>query len=197
MAGRFATSVAQLVEHRSPKPAVGGSIPSARAPRFARGRTARHRVATAVAWGLSRGLVPPSTVAPADGVPLVDRRANAFYQSPHARDASMGKVKDGTPASKPSKPPKGTQVAQSKRRLAPFFANLVRANLYKPKQGRLARRSTEIALGVDPGPRALEAARNPLLLRARRPVRCPVGRRAGARLVRPSGSCSSPRSSSS
>ena len=60
----------------------------------------------------------------------------------------MGKVKDGMPASKPSKPPKGTQVAQSKRRLAPFFANLVRANLYKPKQGRWARRSTEIALGV-------------------------------------------------
>src|SRR4051794_22231780 len=28
---RYATSVAQLVEHRSPKPAVGGSIPSARA----------------------------------------------------------------------------------------------------------------------------------------------------------------------
>src|SRR3954465_15848897 len=65
------------------------------------------------------------------------------------RDASMGKVKDGTPASKPSKPskpPKGTQVAQSKRRLAPFFANLFRANLHKPKQGRLARRATEVAL---------------------------------------------------
>jgi len=60
----------------------------------------------------------------------------------------MGKVKDGTPASKPSKSPKGTQVAQSKRRLAPFFTNLVRANLYNPKQGRLARRCTEIALGV-------------------------------------------------
>jgi preprotein translocase subunit SecE len=57
----------------------------------------------------------------------------------------MGKVKDGTSA---SKPPKGTQVAQSKRRLAPFFANLFRASLYKPKQGRLARRYTEIALGV-------------------------------------------------
>ncbi len=60
----------------------------------------------------------------------------------------MGKVKDGMPASKPSKPPKGTQVAQSKRRLAPFFANLVRTTLYKPKQGRWARRYTEIALGV-------------------------------------------------
>jgi len=60
----------------------------------------------------------------------------------------MGKVKDGTPASKPSKPPKGTQVAQSKRRLAPFFTNLFRANLHKPKQGRLARRYTEIALGI-------------------------------------------------
>jgi preprotein translocase subunit SecE len=60
----------------------------------------------------------------------------------------MGKVKDGTPASKPSKPPKGTQVAQSRRRFAPFLANLVRTNLYKPKQGRWARRYTEIALGV-------------------------------------------------
>ena len=61
----------------------------------------------------------------------------------------MGKVKDGMPASKPSKPPnKGTQVTQSKRRFAPFFVNLVRANLYKPKQGRWARRYTEIALGI-------------------------------------------------
>ena len=60
----------------------------------------------------------------------------------------MGKVKDGMLASKPSKPPKGTQAAQSKRLLAPFFANLFRANLYKPKQGRLARRYTEIALGI-------------------------------------------------
>ena len=59
----------------------------------------------------------------------------------------MGKVKDGMPASKPSKPPKGTQVAQSKRRLAPFFENLARADLHKPKQGRLARRYTMIALG--------------------------------------------------
>src|SRR5687768_16983011 len=100
MAGRFSTSVAQLVEHRSPKPAVGGSIPSARAPLFARGRVARHRVATAVAWGLSRGLVPPFTVAPTVGVLLVDRRTKRLLQSPHARDASMGKVKDGMPASK-------------------------------------------------------------------------------------------------
>ena len=59
----------------------------------------------------------------------------------------MGKVKDGTPASKPSKPPKGTQVAQSKRRLAPFFANLVGPTSTSPSRA-LARRSTEIALGV-------------------------------------------------
>ena len=51
----------------------------------------------------------------------------------------MGKVKDGVPASKPSKPSKGTQVARSKRRLAQFFTNLVRANLYKPSRARYAR----------------------------------------------------------
>ncbi len=60
----------------------------------------------------------------------------------------MGKVKGGIPVSKPSKPLKGTQVTQSKRRFAPFFVNLFRANLYKPKQGRWARRYTEIALAV-------------------------------------------------
>jgi len=60
----------------------------------------------------------------------------------------MGKVKDGMPASKPSKPSKGTQVAQSKRRLAPFVTNLFQVNLHKPKQGRLVRRGTEVALVV-------------------------------------------------
>ena len=38
------TSVAQLVEHRSPKPAVGGSIPSARAVGEARPEACEHRV---------------------------------------------------------------------------------------------------------------------------------------------------------
>lgn len=60
----------------------------------------------------------------------------------------MGKVKDGTPASKTSKPSKGTTTGGSKRRFAQFLMNLFRADLYKPMQGRHARLYTAIGLGV-------------------------------------------------
>jgi preprotein translocase subunit SecE len=62
----------------------------------------------------------------------------------------MGKVKDGTQASKPAKPSaqpaKGGKSARN--RFAPFLTNLLRADLYKPLQGRLARLWTAGALGV-------------------------------------------------
>ena len=69
----------------------------------------------------------------------------------------MGKVKDGTPASKAAKPSKGGVRRTSKGRFAPFLANLVRADLYKPMQGQHARLWTAIGLGLVarwPGPLA-------------------------------------------
>ena len=61
----------------------------------------------------------------------------------------MGKVKDGGPASKASKPAKGGPPGgPSKRRFALFLANLVQANLFKPMQGRYARLYTALGLGV-------------------------------------------------
>jgi preprotein translocase subunit SecE len=62
----------------------------------------------------------------------------------------MGKVKDGAPASKASKPSKGGATGGSKRRkdFALFLTNLFRANLHKPMQGRYARIYTAAGLGV-------------------------------------------------
>jgi len=61
----------------------------------------------------------------------------------------MGKVKDGMPATKATKPAKGGPAGNSnRRRFAQFLANLLRANLYKPMQGRYARLYTAIGLGV-------------------------------------------------
>jgi preprotein translocase subunit SecE len=60
----------------------------------------------------------------------------------------MGKVKDGSPASKSTKVVKGGQSGDSKGRFAPFLANLVRANLYKPLQGKQARLWTAVGLGL-------------------------------------------------
>lgn len=60
----------------------------------------------------------------------------------------MGKVKDGSPASKPAKVVKGGPAAESKGRFAPFLANLLQANLYKPLQGKQARLWTAVALGL-------------------------------------------------
>jgi preprotein translocase subunit SecE len=61
----------------------------------------------------------------------------------------MGKVKDGLPASKAPKPSKGGSGSNNtRRRLAQFMANLAKADLYKPMQGRHARLYTALALGV-------------------------------------------------
>ena len=60
----------------------------------------------------------------------------------------MGKVKDGAPASKTPKPSKGGPAGGSRRRFAQFAANLVSAELYKPRQGWYARLYTGLGLGV-------------------------------------------------
>jgi preprotein translocase subunit SecE len=60
----------------------------------------------------------------------------------------MGKVKDGSPAAKPAKVAKGGPAGDSKSRFAPFLANLIQANLYKPLQGKQARLWTAIGLGL-------------------------------------------------
>lgn len=61
----------------------------------------------------------------------------------------MGKVKDGASVSSPAKAAKAGSWGTAKRgQIGSFFANLVRADRYKPLQGRMARRLTTIALGV-------------------------------------------------
>jgi preprotein translocase subunit SecE len=60
----------------------------------------------------------------------------------------MGKVKDGSPAAKSTKVVKGGPSGDSKGRFAPFLANLVRTNLYKPLQGKQARLWTAVGLGT-------------------------------------------------
>lgn len=62
----------------------------------------------------------------------------------------MGKVKDGAPASKASKPSKGGGTGGSRRRkdFALFLANLFQVGVYKPMQGRYARLYTAAGLGV-------------------------------------------------
>jgi preprotein translocase subunit SecE len=59
----------------------------------------------------------------------------------------MGKVKDGVPATKTAKPSKGAPAGSSKGRFAQFLTNLLKADLYKPMQGRHARLYTAVALG--------------------------------------------------
>ena len=61
----------------------------------------------------------------------------------------MGKVKDGSPAAKAAaKPAKAGPSGDSKRRFAPFLANLMQTSLYKPLQGRQARLWTMVGLGL-------------------------------------------------
>ncbi len=63
----------------------------------------------------------------------------------------MGKVKDGSPAAKATggKVVKGVPAGDAKkRRFAPFLANLVRGDLYKPLQGKQARLWTTVGLGL-------------------------------------------------
>jgi len=63
----------------------------------------------------------------------------------------MGKVEDGAPASKASKPSKGVSAGGSRRRFSQFsqfLLNLFRVDAYKPMQGRHARMYTAIGLGI-------------------------------------------------
>jgi len=67
---------------------------------------------------------------------------------PGCEIGDMGKVKDGSPAAKATKVAKGGPAGDSKRRFAPFLANLFQAKLYKPLQGRQARLWTAVGLGL-------------------------------------------------
>jgi preprotein translocase subunit SecE len=60
----------------------------------------------------------------------------------------MGKLKEGTSVSTPSKAGKGKSGGASKGLFAAFLANLARVDVYKPMQGWYARVYTAIALGV-------------------------------------------------
>ena len=60
----------------------------------------------------------------------------------------MGKVKDGSTAPKALKPAKGGSTDGSTRRFVLFFTNLIKADYYKPMQGRHARIYTAVGLGV-------------------------------------------------
>lgn len=60
----------------------------------------------------------------------------------------MGKVKDTTPAVKPTKVAKAGSTVDPKRRVTPFLVNLLQANLYKPLQGQQARLWTAVGLGL-------------------------------------------------
>jgi preprotein translocase subunit SecE len=60
----------------------------------------------------------------------------------------MGKVKDGSSVSTPSKPIKGKSSGPSKGMFFSFLLNLIRVDLYKPMQGWYARVYTAIGLGV-------------------------------------------------
>ena len=90
----------------------------------------------------------------------------------------MGKVKDGVPASKASKPAKGRPGGRPERRFAQFLANLVRADLYKPMQGWYARLYTALGLGVIVALGLWRLYETLIDLAARDPVRRPgAGRR--------------------
>ena len=59
----------------------------------------------------------------------------------------MGKVRDETKASKSAKPaPKGP--SSKRTRIAPFFVNFLKADLYKPSQGWYARVWTGVGLAA-------------------------------------------------
>ena len=60
----------------------------------------------------------------------------------------MAKVKDEAPAKSAKSTPKGSAVRKAGSRLAPFFANMARADVVKPTQGKNARTFTAVGLGV-------------------------------------------------
>jgi preprotein translocase subunit SecE len=70
------------------------------------------------------------------------------FSVPRCETGAMGKVRDDVPASKALKPTKGGSAGGSRRRVVAFLANLFRADLYKPMQGRHARIYTALGLGV-------------------------------------------------
>ena len=179
MAGRFATSVAQLVEHRSPKPAVGGSIPSARAPRSL--AVGRPDIAWRRPWRrIVRGVSPPSRWLRSSASPSSTGGRNAF-RSPRMRETRpWAKSKTKRRPRRRRSPPRGRR-SRPKRRSRPVprqprpgrplqaDAGMVRPARHGPRPGR--RR----------GPRALAALRDPQLA-TRRP--------SGSASRWPSGWCS-------
>ncbi|HWE40415.1 MAG TPA: preprotein translocase subunit SecE [Isosphaeraceae bacterium] len=59
----------------------------------------------------------------------------------------MGKVKDDAPAKAGKPAPKGA-ATRGGGRIMPFLENLLRSDIYKPRQGARARTWTAVALGV-------------------------------------------------
>jgi preprotein translocase subunit SecE len=61
----------------------------------------------------------------------------------------MGKLKDGSPGSKAAKPSAGAAKGSrsARNRFVPFLTNLVKADIYKPLQGKQARLFTGGGLG--------------------------------------------------
>src|SRR5947209_17221659 len=60
----------------------------------------------------------------------------------------MGKVRDEVSAQKPSKPSKAGSGSRPRGVFIQFLANLMRADLYKPRQGWYARLYTGLGLGL-------------------------------------------------
>jgi preprotein translocase subunit SecE len=60
----------------------------------------------------------------------------------------MGKVRDDAPASSSPKPAPKPAPRQAPGRVRQFFANLLRADRYKPNQGKHARLWTALGLGL-------------------------------------------------
>jgi preprotein translocase subunit SecE len=60
----------------------------------------------------------------------------------------MGKVKDDAPAKAGKAAPKGVATSKGGGRIGAFLENLLRSDLYKPRQGARARTWTAVALGV-------------------------------------------------
>jgi len=60
----------------------------------------------------------------------------------------MAKVKEEAPAKSAKAAPKGSAVRNAGSRMAPFFTNLVRTDVFKPTQGKHARLFTALGLGL-------------------------------------------------
>ena len=139
------TSVAQLVEHRSPKPAVGGSIPSARA----RGRIERAvgRFRRAAARDPTRPRCGPDPSRSASHRPRTsDPRLATF---PFAkRDRCHGQSQRWSAGVESDEALKGGVRRGTERRLPSSWRTWCETDLYKPMQGWYARLYTASASGV-------------------------------------------------